>query len=215
MRWVEDQSHPQDAAGEPVPVVNLTYNNFPYKTELKDVLIGEQDARCAYTCRWITRRNARIEHIKPQSVCKQEVRDRGGTVGTDLGDDLEYTNMVAALKVEGANAYGEAVRGDWYGSGFVSPLDPSCERRLLYLLNGTVEPADEGAGAMIQHLDLNNETLQLDRAREIEGFFPAEVLNSITEDELRQIADGLEPPSKAPSVEFATVVRLVAQSLLP
>lgn len=40
------------------------------------------------------------EHIKTQQRCKQELRDDGKTPGIDLGEDMDYKNIIAALEVK-------------------------------------------------------------------------------------------------------------------
>ena len=64
--------------------VEPTYRDLigPTKQSLKQYLINEQKGLCCYCCKKLIRKYSHIEHIKPQSIFKDE--------------DLDYNNMVVS-----------------------------------------------------------------------------------------------------------------------
>ncbi|WGW40216.1 hypothetical protein [Pseudomonas aeruginosa] len=125
MRAVEKRQSPECLRGfidgqlaiEPEPV-NVTYKNFREKAKLLNELTLEQYGLCGYTGAPVDGDRIsklasasgdvvfknHIEHLKCQDLCKQELIDSGGVVGRDLGDDLNYFNMIAALGMSGSEA---------------------------------------------------------------------------------------------------------------
>jgi uncharacterized protein (TIGR02646 family) len=129
---------------------------------------AEQGGLCAYTMRRIDDGSAHVEHIKPQSRCRAE----------RSGSDLDYGNLVACFPRDGMRKhyrYGAQAKGDWWPNDpqeFVSPLQPACEKRFRFHLDGTVAASGghRGACITIEILVLNHGTLVDDRKRVIEEF---------------------------------------------
>ena len=67
---------------------------------------------------------------------------------------------------------------------------------------------------MIEKFKLDHEILELDRSKEIEAFFPTELIETLTQEDLEALAEAMEPPSKVPQVEFASIIRAIALNLL-
>lgn len=140
----------------------------PLKKELHDALLHEQGYLCAYTMKRVGYATSHIEHIKPESVCREEVR----------GSDLDYENMVACFPKEGmetAYRYGAQKRGSWWdndGAEFITPLNPACERHFRFDGEGNIKAVGELAAAKktIEKLGLDHETLTEDRKLAIQVF---------------------------------------------
>jgi uncharacterized protein (TIGR02646 family) len=140
----------------------------PLKARLHAALIHEQGFLCAYTMKRIGQETSHIEHIKPETLCRAEC----------VGSDLDYWNMVACFPREGMRRtyrYGAQERDDWWengGADFVKPLDPNCEKRFRFDLDGNIAPVNGHAAATktIEKLGLDHPTLTEDRKRVIREF---------------------------------------------
>lgn len=138
------------------------------KRTVLDALITEQGGLCAYTMRRIDESSSHVEHIKPQSRCRED----------EEGSDLDYANLLACFPragMEAAYRYGAQLKGGWWGDGgvdFVSPLRPACEDLFQFGLDGAIEPAGDRVEACttIRILGLDHKSLTEDRKRAIEEF---------------------------------------------
>lgn len=139
-----------------------------HKELLLAAMIADQGGLCAYTMRRIGDGSSHVEHIKPQSRCREELH----------GSDLDYANLVACFprhEVRGQPRYGARLKGNWWdndGTEFVSPLQPACEQVFRFRLNGEIEPIDNRTDARttIAVLGLDHGILTEDRKRAIEEF---------------------------------------------
>jgi uncharacterized protein (TIGR02646 family) len=140
----------------------------PEKGSLHRALLQEQGWLCAYTMRRVDERNSHIEHIKPESLCRAD----------QIGSDLDYYNLIACFPCQGMDRryrYGAQEKGDWWendGAEFVSPLNPNCERRFCFDLEGNIKAAenDRSAETTIGVLRLDHPSLTEDRRRVIQEF---------------------------------------------
>jgi len=182
MRWIVKSDRPPEAIRifleENLPIaVNLDYDSgFNRKKELRQELVEEQGGLCGYTGVAIDERlssrspiedglrfSALNEHLKPQSICRQELRSRGLEPSRDLGEDLDPRNLIAALEVKGA----KGARREIFGAAArpantllpVLPTQPDCETRFRYLPDGRIEGRDPEACTTISMLRLNHTTL--------------------------------------------------------
>lgn len=157
--------------------LELTYTALEGKPEhlaLKKKLLKEQGYLCAYTGLSISLDASHIEHLKPQTVCKNvENPERYRYL-----DDIEYRNMVACFPKDGGDisyGYGAPVKGGWWNeSEFVSPCQEDCEKRFSYKMASKVSPVDENdiaAKKTIEVIGLNARSLLDKRKSKILGFF--------------------------------------------
>ena len=138
------------------------------KGQILAAMIAEQGGLCAYTMRRIENNSSHVEHIKPQSRCREDL----------YGSDLDYTNLVACFPRHGMKVqyrYGARRKDNWWdndGTEFVSPLQPSCEQVFRFKLDGEIEAIDNRTEARttIAVLGLDNKSLTEDRKRVIEEF---------------------------------------------
>ena len=138
------------------------------KGRILATMIAEQGGLCAYTMRRIDEESSHVEHIKPQSRCREDLR----------GSDLKYTNLVACFPrdgMEGPYRYGAQRKDNWWdndGAEFVSPLQRTCEQVLRFKLDGGIEAIDNRTDARITIavLGLDHRSLTEDRKRVIEEF---------------------------------------------
>ena len=144
------------------------YGELPAKTKaiLLRALMTEQGGLCAYTLKRIGMDDSHVEHIKPESLCRDEKR----------GTDLDYNNMVACFPREGMQRryrYGAQLKGSWWvPERFISPLHPKCEQAFFFDEDGSVRPAPGNGVARetIKVLGLDHGSLAEDRRRVIEEF---------------------------------------------
>jgi uncharacterized protein (TIGR02646 family) len=134
---------------------------------LQRALVAEQGQLCAYCGRRIVQGDYHIEHLVP----------RNGPMGT-AALTFVYQNLVASCQANLARRdprHCGSAKGDWYDAAlFVSPLDPGCEARFAYDLDGKVrpfDPADEGARETIARLDLDGARLRGLRRGAIDALF--------------------------------------------
>lgn len=135
MRYIEKSDEPPASirawrvVQEPTGV-NLDYNSFTRKPELRAELIAEQFGLCAYTGAPLDDRlggyeqadedlayQPHIERIKPRSICRAELEARGGIYGCEICEDMDHRNLVAALEVKRqppakSELFGAAAHGD-------------------------------------------------------------------------------------------------------
>lgn len=155
---------------------SIDYYSFTNGKELKEYLLTEQFGLCAYTGRAVQTWQTTIEHIKPYSICRNELNASLQTVG----DDVAYENLLATHKAYidkplkppygdyPDNLYGEAVRGDWYDTDYISPLEPDCHTHFSFDLNGHIASETVRGTAMIRNLRLNHPRLTEDRGAAID-----------------------------------------------
>ena len=132
---------------------------------LKNALLAEQGHICCYCGRRIVPGDYHIEHQVP----------RHGPMG-DVSLTFAYRNLFASCQANLGRRdprHCGTAKGDWYDAKlFVSPLDPGCEGRFIYDVDGKVrgaDPADEGAKETIAHLDLDGARLRALRNKAIEA----------------------------------------------
>lgn len=185
MRWIAKEDRPPQALraflAENLAIgVNLDYRNAPLrKAELLEELITGQGGLCAYTGVAIDERlrhrqssgsadglryAAHNEHMKPQSLCRQELVDRGLEPGRDLGEDMDHRNIIAALSVSGSSEspreiFGAAARPQRTRLP-VLPTQPDCASRFRYFADGRVEGRDWDGNTTVSMLKLDHTTLE-------------------------------------------------------
>ena len=212
---------------EPVGL-NLDYDSFNRKAALRAELVEEQYGLCGYTGTPLddrlggyqeTDRNlafqAHIEHIKPRSVCRLELEERGAEYGREICEDMDHRNLVAALEVRRkppakSELFGAAAHGN--DELPVTPVQPDCEQRFRYDDNGGVTGTDDDAKNTIKLLKLNHTTLEGWRRGAIWGFLPVEVMP--TREDLQQMIDVLDGPANGRLAEFSFCIRSHLQFLL-
>jgi uncharacterized protein (TIGR02646 family) len=133
------------------------------KRVLKNALITEQGFVCCYCERRLADADSHIEHLRPQSIAEV--------------DALDFTNMLCSCQNNlrsGEPRHCGNLKGDWYDDDLlVSPLDPNCEARFVFLANGEIRPArsgDKGASESISRLGLGIPKLNDLRRNAIEPF---------------------------------------------
>ena len=188
---------------------NEDYRNLPSKEKgiLLKALVKQQGKICAYTMRRIDTDTSHVEHIKPESICRQEMR----------GSDLDFQNMVACFPREGMRRkyrYGAQEKDNWWeneGELFLSPLRNTCEIHLKFNLKGEVLAANDNVAALktIDVLNLNHNSLKDDRKRAIQEFIygasgtkPLSIKK--TENAISNIC---EPNSEGDYIEFCTAIK--------
>jgi uncharacterized protein (TIGR02646 family) len=139
----------------------------PEKTDLHLNLLKEQGWLCAYTMKRVDLISSHIEHIKPETLCRAQLK----------GSDLYYDNLVACYPRAGMKKgyrYGAPLKDDWWendGIEFISPLHPICEKRFRFDLRGKIAAVrSKAAVTTIDVLDLNHQSLKDERKRSIDIF---------------------------------------------
>lgn len=230
MRFIQKNSEPVSISRwrerqEPVGL-NLDYCSFTRKPALRKELIAEQFGLCAYTGAPVDDRmtgrdtdkltfQAHIEHIKPRSICRQELESRGEEYGRVLCEDLDHRNLVAALEVKRkppakVEIFGAAAHADEMLP--VTPVQDNCEMRFRFSNNGQIDGVDDGAMRTVRLLKLDHATLEAWRRGAIEAFFPPE--EELTREDVQQRIDKLTTPTDGKLPEFSFCIAGYARSLL-
>ncbi len=233
MRYIQKSDEPPASirgwleVQEPLRI-NLDYDSFTRKPELRAELIAEQFGLCAYTGAPLDDRlggyhgqvenlsfQPHIEHIKPRSVCQAELEVRGGEYGHEVCQDMDYHNLVAALEVKRkppakSEIFGAAAHGDELLP--ITPIQPNCEIRFRFDENGGISGLDADAAKTVALLKLDHTTLEGWRRGAIAGFFP--VGEALTRERIERIISVLNTPSAGRLAEFSFCINGYARSLL-
>jgi uncharacterized protein (TIGR02646 family) len=186
----------------------LTYERLqkPQKDDVRNSLVLEQLGICAYTGIELVQPFVTIEHIKPRTICKNELIDSGIEHGSILCCDLYYDNMVAVFKTNDPEKYfGEACRSDWFDDDYVSPLSPEISTIVNYDIDGNINPINRKGKRFIEELKLDHKELILLRKNAILDFIDFDSDEFFTEETLNIVFDHLENGSnqKLPAFSFA------------
>jgi hypothetical protein len=234
MRFIQKPAAPPPSIAtflqNQLPVgVNLDYDQgFGRKEELLHELTAQQYGLCAYTGAPIDDRMANLqpppsaqsrprflahnEHLKPQSVCKKELIDGGKSLGRDLGDDMDYHNIVAALLVEGSDKeqFGAASRGNQLLP--VWPTHPNCETRFMFARDGKIMGVGVDGVTTVDVLRLNHETLTGWWLATFDVFLDPRVIQ--TREDVEALIARLDQPQNGRLVEYCFCIKNVAKSML-
>jgi uncharacterized protein (TIGR02646 family) len=181
MKFIRKRGAPHSYAAWCIRVAGTAkadYRELPKheRTSLLSCLLTEQGWICAYTMKRVDVNNSHVEHIKPESCCREDAP----------GSDLNYDNVVACFPRDGMPCkyrYGAHAKDNWWkdnGRDFVSPLHPNCERRFQFDLAGNIKAVNNypAATITINILGLNHGTLVEERRRVIEEFVYGETNDS-------------------------------------
>ena len=169
-----------------------TYENLqnPEKRALHVSLLNEQGWVCCYCGREIALHDSHIEHFQPQERY------------ADLA--LNYENLHASCIREtepGAPLHcGHAKGADFDEALQISPLDPQCETRFQYTLNGRIiasDATDAQSAYMVDLLKLDIPFLFNRREEEVNRVFDPAFLATATADELRLLRDAFRRRDEA------------------
>jgi len=182
------------------------YRDLPgdVKSQLLPALAKEQGDICAYTMKRIDKDSSHIEHIKPEGFCRAE----------KAGSDLDFSNMVACFPRAGMPRvcrYGAQKKDSWWDPTlFVSPLNPACEKRFRFSLDGQMLAVDdnEAASNTIGILALNHPSLAEDRRRAIQELIYGENGSApLSRTKASRLRDEVCVRSKGMFVEFCVALR--------
>jgi uncharacterized protein (TIGR02646 family) len=192
--------------------INCRYKQIPSDVRAKviEALLKEQGYICCYTGIRISEVNVHVEHLKPQSVSKENGDH----------DDIAYSNMLAAYP-RGGCQFGARARGNWYDlDNFIHPLNRLCEAEFKFDLEGHIQPAtdiEDGSPAKktIAKLKLNHESLEEMRKQAIDEVFFSED-SMLSEAKLRRIIENgySVRDSKGRYPHFCFIIEQVAKQVL-
>jgi hypothetical protein len=204
--------------------LGLDYGSFTRTGQLCALLIEEQKGLCAYTGvglnnlgNWRPKSNdywfkPHIEHLKSQHQCRAELVVRGGVVGKDLGEDLAYANLVAAIEVAGTASehFGAAYRKNKPLP--IIPTQPACSTAFMYVETGDVFGTSFDARNTIENLKLDHETLKEWRSSAVQALLPlgANTPRAELEALVAKLVDEIRPALE----DFSFVVAQIAQAYL-
>jgi uncharacterized protein (TIGR02646 family) len=187
-----------------------TYDDLqnPEKGILHEALLREQGWVCCYCGRGIARHDSHIEHFRPQETYPEQA--------------LAFENLFASCIRErepGAPLHcGHGKGNDFDEANHISPLEPGCERRFLYTLEGAIRPVDMGDDAaeyMGRLLKLDLAFLRNRRQEVLASVFDIDFLATASDDELRRLAAACrEPDTEGRLTNFAHVVIRYIEQLL-
>ncbi|MEI6394114.1 MAG: hypothetical protein WCT12_23795 [Verrucomicrobiota bacterium] len=237
MRWIDKSGLPPRALEEYLnnqrPIgVNLDYESFTRKRELRQELVAHQRGLCAFTGAAIDDRLGSISpdghltspsgaklnikvhnaHLKPQSVCKQEMIARNEEPGRSLGEDMDHRNIVAALLMEGAKEETFGAAAQINRLLLISPIEPDCEARFHFAGNGQVQGIGPEASDTVAILKLCHRTLEGWRREAIEAFIDPAKITSISDLEAIIAAMNTSSNGRLPAYCFA--IKQVAERLI-
>ena len=142
---------------------NEDYRNMPsdIRGVLLNHLIKEQGFLCGYTMRRVDFSSSHIEHIKPESICRED----------EKGSDLDIKNMIACYpkkqkKNENQYSYGAIFKNAWWindGVEFISPTAHNCQIHFDFNLKGEIISLNKNATTTIDVLKLDHKSLTNDR----------------------------------------------------
>lgn len=211
---------------KPEPV-NVTYGDFRSKPKLLGELTTEQYGLCGYTGAPVdderisklqslsgeaTFKN-HIEHLKCQEACKQELISTGRVFGKDLGDDLSYFNMIAAVEVRGSEPehFGAVKKKNLPLP--VLPTQNNCSDHFsFHEIDGGIDGLTHDGATSINVLQLNHETLNGWRKSAIDTWLDPEVIQS--HEDFAAVIQAVETPIDGKLPEFAFVIGSIAKEYL-
>lgn len=245
MRWIQKPAEVPAAIREYLEAQTPVGHGLDYDTfsstgapgggsrggQLRQELVAQQHGLCAYTGVGIDERlgdhqaqnlafRAHNEHLKPRSICRDEMIAAGRIPGEAVGEDMDPRNIVAVLFVSGAPAtrvnhrelFGAAKRDN--DPVPVWPTHANCEARFLFDENGGVHSrnsGDDDARQTIELLGLDHYSLETWRREAIAGFF-----DGMTEAELPVVVARLRaPPADSKLPEYSFAILQIAESKLP
>ena len=159
--------------------------------------------------------SAHNEHLKPQSLCRQELVDAGLEPGVDLGDDINHQNIVAALLVSGHGA--KVALEDLFGAArrtnqplAIDPTNAVCETAFEFQADGRVRGTTDAGRETLTALHLGHQTLSGWRKQAIRVFVDA--IQNRADAEL--ILDRTTNPTNGILPEYAFAIRQVVIRML-
>lgn len=178
------------------------------KRSLHNALLTEQGRVCCYCGRRIAADDSHIEHFRPQAM------------HPDLA--LAYENLHAScIRLTKPNEplhCGHAKSGKFDEALHISPLDPDCEARFSYALNGetiATDPADSKVAYMTGLLKLNHASLSNRRRDAINRTFDPDFLVDASEADMARLRDAFRTPdAQGHARDFGHVVARFAEQRL-
>ncbi len=167
------------------------------KTIVKESLMQEQGYLCCYCERRLTLNDSHIEHFVPQS-------------NADI-DPLDYSNILCSCQNrlnKGEPRHCGNLKGKWFDSELlISPFDPDCENKFLFIADGRIKPSETGdysADITIKKLGIDIPKLNDLRRKAIEPFID----DILSEQELKIFVTAyLEPDSQGAFGEFYMAIK--------
>lgn len=171
------------------------------KLTLGNALRHEQGYLCCYCEQEIVKGVSHVEHFRPKSLFPQL--------------SLTYENLFASCngcgKKDGITC--GVKKRDVFFEGIVSPLDPACETRFIYTMDGQILPMDEKdahAWQTIAVLGLNAPKLR--RRREMVFQELEALVEVMTEADFREyVMNRLQKTPHGRFCEFWTTVKYAAE----
>lgn len=177
------------------------------KRKLHQSLLEEQGNVCCYCGRNISEVDSHLEHFRPQEHYEKLALDHKNL----------FASCIREKKPGNPLHCGHAKENSFDERKHISPLDPKCEGRFAYTLEGAILPSqapDENAEYMSKLLKLDIEFLQNRRAEVLQQVFDAAFLGSVTDAELERLAQTYRATTNGSCVSFGHVVARYAEQLL-
>lgn len=167
------------------------------KQKLKEALMAEQGYICCYCEDRLSNQNSHIEHFQPKSY--------------SAVDPLDFSNLLCSCQnnlTREEPSHCGSLKSDWFDEKLlISPLDPTCEDRFIFLENGSIEPAnssDKAAIETIKRLGLNIRKLQNLRQQVIDPFLD----ENLSDEDLEQfVTSYLKQSASGEFDRFWTTIR--------
>ncbi|MEO5339622.1 MAG: TIGR02646 family protein [Magnetococcus sp. MYC-9] len=194
-----------DKADEPAPFADWKRQNIPLgmgygelhgdvKNGLHAALMREQGWICCYCERRITQADSHIEHFCPQrgdDACPKQ--------------DLDYRNLLCSCQLPHAPVPKEprhcgVLKGQWFSSALISPMDVDCEGRFRFAADGSVYPADNDRDAK---MTIERLGLDIDKLRKLR----ASALQALEDLPGNKVQKLLEHPDNGKLQPFYTTIR--------
>lgn len=151
------------------------------KELLRDSISAEQGYICCYCERRLNTNEMHIEHFKPKDPNKFPL------------NQLDYDNLFCSCQLElekGEPRHCGNSKGSWFDEDIIiSPLEPNCETKFKYTIDGQILPEDKndiGARATIEKLKLDIDKLNKLREKAIEPFLDED----LTQEDLDEFVQG-------------------------
>ncbi|MDY0321514.1 MAG: retron system putative HNH endonuclease [Arcobacteraceae bacterium] len=178
-----------------------TVNGREYKKEFTQALIVEQGYICCYCEQKLDISDSHLEHFIPQNL-------------DEFSEYLfDYNNILCSCQLElesGAPRHCGNSKGSWYDKDLlVSPLDPMCETKFTYTLDGQISHTDEASKLTIKHLQLDIDKLNKLRESAIDSILYLDPVAKdvlLTEDESKEFAQKYLQKNNGRFNEFYTTI---------